>query len=85
MRSTGRISLPPFERCRSPRSCKFYSLTDAEPITRAVAYRDGFEAWAMCSGSTEKFYTGTPMVAAYAAARDLLMIKHAFKARAVSV
>ncbi len=66
-----------------PEELHFYSLTDAEPITRAVAYREGFEAWAMRIDSTEQLYTGKPVVAAYAAARDLPMIKQAFKARAV--
>ncbi len=66
-----------------PEELHFYSQTDAEPITRAVAYRDGFEAWTMRIDSTEKLYTGKPVAAAYAAARDLPTIKQAFKARAV--
>ncbi len=66
-----------------PEELHFYSVTDTEPIARAVAFREGFEAWAMRIDSTEKLYTGKPVVAAYAMARDLPMIKQAFKARAV--
>jgi hypothetical protein len=66
-----------------PEELHFYSQTDGEPITRAVAYRDGFEAWTMRLGSSERIFTGKPVVATYAAARDLPMIKQTFKARGV--